>query len=337
MSLFEVPRAFLDAKRSLDRTLDGASRFVDQSAETFIQSVLRIKPAGTGLKEESEEVEWLEGERSQLRYRRDTLWAIPKMWIEMAAGAIGAGTYVFGAAHHSLPAKATGLAIASGVKGVLLWADLGRPDRVWKVFAKPSKSWIARGSWAFAAFTSAGVLSLLPLPAPIRTGTKIVASTAGVVLMSYDGFFLNDSKGVPSWTKKSLTGLFIADAAQAGSSVALGLSGAPMPCVRAAATTFGLASATLHAVYINDLRHGNEASRLSARDLTRTQQRNRYLIDSLTFGTILPAIIFAIPHPSRIALSAAAGMATLGTVALRRSVLQAGIHTPVQNPPRSAK
>ncbi len=334
MADHSIPQIFQSAKSLIDKALEKSTSALDSVSESFVQNVLRIKPAETDLSAEPEEVQWLESDRTQLKYRRDTLWAVPKMWTEMAAGAVGAGAYIFGVANESKLAQTIGWGLASGVKGVLLWADLGRPDRVWKVFAKPQTSWIARGSWAFAIFAGSGAISLLPVPAAFKKPAQAVAMASGTVLMAYDGAFLNESKGVPAWTEPSLSALFFADAVQAGASVANGLAKTSPAWLRFVAGATGLATAALHGIYVQKLRDGNIAAQLSARDLTKAKQANRFLIDSLGIGTIVPAISsFVGNKPCLKAVGAVSSM--IGTYSLRRAVLQAGVHAPVQNPPRS--
>lgn len=336
MSRYTIPKPIVWAKKAIDRGLDACSEVVDKGAESFVSNVLKIRPAEPAVNDDvPEEVEWLESDRSQLKYRRDSLWAIPKMWTEMAAGAAGAGTYIVSRAAGNQVGMVAGWAVAAGVKGVLLFTDLGRPDRVWRVFAKPSTSWIARGSWAFATFAGAGAVSLLPFaPEPVRKGSGIVADAAGVFLMTYDGLFLKESKGVASWNSNTLPLLFLADAVQVGANVAGGMTRTAPGWMRALSVGSSAVSAGLHYAYVSELDNGNTAAKLSARDLTETAGKNRFVGDSFSLGTVVPAAINVLFGNKPCARSVAGAASAIGTLALRRSVLQAGIHAPVQNPPR---
>lgn len=329
-----IPQVFLDAKRIIDDTLEKGTSILDAAAETIVQNVFRIKPAKEKLSDQPEEVQWLEGERTQLKYHRDHTWAVPKMWAEMTAGAVGSGSYIFGVANSSKVAQVIGWGLGTGVKGILLWADLGRPDRIWKVFAKPNTSWISRGSWAFAFFAGSGAISLLPLPDVFKKPAQAVAVASGAVLMSYDGLFLHDSRGIPAWTDVILPPLFVADAIQAGSTLADALAARNANWLRCVSSVAGVTTAALHGVYVIRLQDGDIASQLSARDLIKGRQANRYLIDSLLIGTIIPTIA-TLSSDKPFAKAIAASSSMLGTYSLRRAVLQSGIHAPVKNPPRS--
>lgn len=279
---------------------------------------------------DDEEISWLESNRHELPYRRDKLWAVPQMWWEMSFGEIGAGAYIAGAATGNKASMATGWAISVACKGVLLWADLGRPDRLFRVFAKPNSSWISRGALAYAGFSVAGGISLLPLPKLISSVASAVASACASVLGSYDGLFLQRAKGVQSWTDSTIPALFAVNGMAGGVHLAnaLGDSGR----VSCASALSSVAGTGLGAIYASHLAKGSTAERLSARDLLEGVQQDRFLALGLGLGGVGAAALSVVP--SKLAKSIGAGLAVLGVVGMRRAVLEAGIHAPVIDPPR---
>ena len=282
-----------------------------------------------------EEIGWLESGRSELPYRRDKLWAVPQMWNEMALGSIGAATYIAACAAANPVGMTAGWALASGGKGLLLLADLGRPERFPRVFAKPGTSWIARGSWAFATFATAGAASLLP--GPCQSAAKAVAGTSAAVLITYDGFFLNRAKAVASWLPRSLPWMLAAGATTAGAALASALGdgkSATLPVATVASAACGIGCT---AGYLTELSRGNTAARLSARDLVEGPQRDRFLGTGIVLGAIAPAVLSSLGAGSARSRTWSAAAACVGVVAVRRAVLQSGIHAPVIDPPRTSQ
>lgn len=337
------------AKALVGSVMAFASDWVDRSAERIVRDVVGLRPSedavgGPSPRTEQEpasrfadeeEVSWLESGRTQLPYRRDSLWAVPQMWWEMALGGAGAATYAVSSVTRNPLGMAAGWALAAGGKGVLLLADLGRPERFPKVFAKPGTSWIARGSWAFAAFAGAGAVSLLPgLPRGLRVGAEAVADAASAVLMTYDGLFLNDSTSVASWRPRTLPALFAANAVQTGTAVASALSPRPPAWLRPAGLAASAVVGGTATAYVRGLAKGPTAARLSARDLVEADQRDRFLVTGGLLGTVLPAVVAACGSRSATARAVSGAAAAIGVEAIRRAVLQAGVHAPVIDPPR---
>lgn len=279
---------------------------------------------------DEEEIAWLESGRHELPYRRDRLWAVPQMWYEMTLGEVGAGAYLAGAATGSVPAMAVGWGLSTIGKGTLLAADLGRPERLIRVFRKPDTSWISRGSWAYAGFSLIGGLSLLPLPEPVRRASRGVAAACAAVVGSYDGLFLHEAKSVAAWANSAVPMLFAVNGMAGGVQIANALTN--HRSVRAAAAIGSASGAGIAAWYAASLAAGNTAARLAARDLLEGVQRNRFLINGIAAGGLGAALLGL--GKARWARAAAGSLAGLGVLGMRRAILQAGIHAPVIDPPR---
>ncbi|WRS30108.1 hypothetical protein U6G28_11490 [Actinomycetaceae bacterium MB13-C1-2] len=325
-----------------------ASSWAENAAEHIVRDVFGLIPASEVASESSdddhkpsqfadaEEISWLESDRKELPYRRDTHWAIAPMWWEMAFGGIGAATYSVSSIAKNPVGMAVGWVIGAGGKGLLLLGDLGRPERFPRVFSKPQTSWISRGSWAFAVFGACGAVSLIPaLPKGVRAAAALAANAGAGVLTVYDGLFLNDAVSVASWRSRKLPALFGTNAVQAGAALTAGLAGARPTWISAVIVGGGAAASALSTDYVSELAQGNTAARLSARDLVEDKQKLRFLVMGIGVGTLVPMAMTITGRNSRMANALTAAAACAGVVSIRRSVLQAGIHAPVIDPPRT--
>lgn len=361
-SMFTAPAQPIHyVARKADEAFEAADRALDACAEAICSKILKVTPApaapieyynnpsparqhGSAPAPTAPDLTTLPVDAPVQRpYRHDTLWAVPKMWWEMTAGGIGAGTYAIGSATGNVPAMAAGWAATAAGKGSLLLLDLGRPERVWRVFAKPNTSWIARGSAAFGTFAVAGAAGLglrllgASKAAPVA---EAVATAATSILLTYDGFFLKDSASVSGWQTKEIPWMFGSNAVLAGAALTGALAPLTGTSVRRTAcigtTTAAAATATVAfaATHLNELNHGDNAARLTHRELTEGPQSPTFLAGAGLLGTLAPAALaLATRHmPSRAANMArwiSAGLAATGVLHMRRSILQSGIHAPV--------
>lgn len=265
--------------------------------------------------------------------RRQTDWALPQMWWEMTFGAVGAGAFLVSAASGSTIGMIVGWVLVAVLKGVLLLADLGRPERVWRVFAKPRTSWIARGSWAFAVFSATGLVAcalrlfnLWPSLVGVAAGVACIAS---VILISYDGFFLMVSTGVYGWHSGALPLLFAADALLVGSALVAALSGSVTPALSWLVLATAVAKILAAWSYVVDIGSGLESARISWHLLTQGSLRPMFVFVGLGVGSGVPLVIAAasfVVSVNPVGWAAAVICAAFGVWAIRVSVLKAGVH-----------
>lgn len=273
--------------------------------------------------------------RLQIGYHRDTNWAVPEMWVEMAAGGIGAGTFLASALTGSVPGMVAGFVLTAAVKGTLLLFDLGRPERVWRVFSKPGTSWISRGSWAFAAFAGAGGIvtaaSLAGVSGALLTPLVALASLAAIVLLVYDGFFLNASAGVAGWRSSVLPFFFAANGAATGAALTAALMANPPAALGWIAAGLFATAAALGFGYLSDLRHGLKSSRVTEHELTKGDQAVDFMVGAGLVGAVIPAGLAALAATGvlPIAMVKAAALGAVGVYFSRKAVLKAGVHAPV--------
>lgn len=334
-------RPILGFQNLVDQAIRKTEKFLDSTADLILKKVVKVEPhpepepdpvaATNVLSDEYEE----SGFRMKSGFKQDDNWAIPHMWVEMTAGGIGAGTFLASLAASNPAGMTVGFALTAVMKGILLWADLGRPDRVWRVFAQPNKSWIARGSWAFAAFcVFGGISTLAALLSVGGTGvmlSSIVAIIASLVLLVYDGFFLNDSTGVAGWRSSVLPFWFATNSSAAGVALTALLGSASTGFLRLASALFGIAGAMGYA-YLRDLLRGGASARTSARQLTDGDQKIPFVVGAGILGSGVPAMLSgmaAIGVAPTLNIFSAAALGVIGVYYSRQSTLSSGVHTPV--------
>lgn len=347
MSRIQPPLPIRRAQELLRTVIQRVETVLDQTAEVIVRDVIGLtvvddgpiagQPASAASMATAGRTEYddmITEFPLEIGYHRDKNWAVPEMWLEMTAGGIGAGTFVASALTGSVPGMMIGYGLTVGVKGALLLLDLGRPERVWRVFAKPRTSWIARGSWAFAAFalaggaaTLAGLAGTSALAAPL-TALALVAS---LVLLTYDGFFLNASTGVEGWRSSVLPFFFGANAVATGAALTGALLVNPPGGLLVGAAVGFLMAGGLGYAYVSDVRSGPKAARVSQHELTGGAQSVEFVVGAGVTGVAMPLAVSGLVALG--ALPAAFGVlaAALGAVGVlysRKSVLAAGVHAP---------
>lgn len=265
-------------------------------------------------------------------YKRDTRWAVPLMWWEMAFGAYGAGTFAVSACRGNLPGMAFGWLNGTVGKGLPLLLDLGRPERLWRVFAKPGTSWIARGSYAFVIFAGSGASAIACEQMGWKraaTASKVVAVAASGVLATYDGKFLGQSSAVSGWQTAPLPFAFGADALKTGSLLAGALCAPRLPQI-ALTVASAASSALIFRQHLADLESSQDpAARLTRVELLGGRQKTNFVTAGMILGTAVPAALAVVGSKSRLARVAGAGLAAVGTLLTRKAVLKSGIHSPI--------
>lgn len=272
----------------------------------------------------------------EFEYRPDTLWARPVMWWEMALGAAGVGTYLASAANGSRPGRLLGAGLVLGGKGSLLMADLGRPERALRVFRMPHTSWISRGAWSLGIFSAGVVGQLIADERRVRPSSKIAAEAvtalAALLLISYDGLFLNASKGVGSWTRSALPVLLTANGVLTGATISRLVAPAEQPAGRVLTIAAGATQVGAAACYLHQLAAGDASCQASAAVLRAGHERRRARIGAGLIGTGVPLAAALLGPRRRAPQLLAASAALLGATWLRKSVLRAGRHAPIIAP-----
>jgi len=114
------------------------------------------------------------------------------------------------------------------ITGVLLIADLKRPERFYMIMLRPNwSSWLARGSFLIAgygallsAWAGLGFLGMASSPG-IRWGLGIPTAILGLLTAAYTGWLFAQAKGRVLWMKRGYWFQLVVQAALAGSAALL--------------------------------------------------------------------------------------------------------------------
>lgn len=260
---------------------------------------------------------------------------------------VAAGTWLFALLFDTRAGLAVAFVLA-GLGGIAHLANLGRPERFWKMVAHVRTSWIARGFFGLSFFLAGAFLYLVPLYAPgVLWGSGSLAAGIGyglaivgmLVLMGYMGFVYTASKGIPFWNSPLHPALYIAYALRGGIaallvSMALGAQGS------ASLSQLLLLWAGITAVVVafflleihGALTSGNPAARRSVHDLLAGRLAITFYGGTLALGLLLPAwfVWAGLSGPLSLGAMAVLGLASaFGDFFMKYSTIRAGVYLPV--------
>jgi formate-dependent nitrite reductase membrane component NrfD len=139
----------------------------------------------------------------------------------------GIGQFVdFGVDRRVLQLVAPVIALAFlGLTGGLLVGDLKRPERFWKILARPQwRSWLARGAFIITAY-GAALMAWVAL-AVLHAGTAVELLAPGLIVLGaltagYTAPLLNQCEGRDLWQSRLLLPHLLAHALSAGIAVVI--------------------------------------------------------------------------------------------------------------------
>lgn len=194
---------------------------------------------------------------------------------------------------------------------VLLFLDLGHPERFWRAFFRPTTSWISRGCFFISVLMVLGAIELaLQLPGSdfpawleggaVRTLLQAAVAAAAVLVMVYTGFVLSPSPAIPFWNSAFFPIIFFAYSLLAGIDILILASpllpGAPLDLTVLEKNQNYLALICLLLVlsHISVMSSSAMAARESIRLLIRGRWSIWFLGGVLGIGLILP-LLFGLP------------------------------------------
>lgn len=114
------------------------------------------------------------------------------------------------------------------VSAFCLLLDLGRPQRFFLLFTRPTPSLLTFGSFALlaslavsAALAAVHLMAPRPAPAPLRTVLEAAAVVLAFALMVYTGLYMALMEAVPLWNNAALPVLLALSSASSGVAVVL--------------------------------------------------------------------------------------------------------------------
>jgi formate-dependent nitrite reductase membrane component NrfD len=206
--------------------------------------------------------------------------------------------------------------------GVLLVADLKRPDRFYFLFTKPNwRSWLVWGAWIILIYGALATLWLLLGVARLPLALGLIAwaaALAGLSTAGYSAFLFGQAEGRDFWQSPLLLPhlLLAAFAAGAASLALLGLwLGAGATLLGALATVLGAAAVLGFLVALLELYgpHPNQDVAAAAHLLRGGAYASQFWLGAGLLGTGLPVLLAAAYAGT--GLGALLGLGALGALA----------------------
>jgi formate-dependent nitrite reductase membrane component NrfD len=191
---------------------------------------------------------------------------------------------------------------------LLLFFDLGRPERFWRAFFRPLTSWISRGCIFITLLFVLGAIELalqlpgLELPAwlsggALRTSLQVGAGGAAILVMVYTGFVLSPSPAIPFWNSAFFPIIFFAYSLLAGVDILILASPLlPGPSVDLISlekiqSYLALGCFLLILSHISVMSSSAVAARESIRLLTRGRWAGLFLGGVIGAGLVIPLVL----------------------------------------------
>jgi formate-dependent nitrite reductase membrane component NrfD len=259
---------------------------------------------------------------------------------------VAAGAWLFGL----LYASRAGLLLAfvlAALGGIAHLINLGRPERAWRMMAKPGTSWVARGFWGLSLFLIGAFIYLVPLW--VRGGWSsdsllgqfgYVLSVLGMItLMGYMGFVYATSKAIPFWNSPLHPALYVSYALRGGVAGLLlvqafgaaslaGFHELLMWWIALTAIVAAFFALELHGAWTG----GNPAAKRSVEELFAGRMALAFYGGTLALGLVVPAglVWWGLYGQASLAAMALLALASaLGDFFMKYATIRAGVHLPV--------
>ena len=254
-------------------------------------------------------------------------WQVPAYLVSKA---VGAGLLIVGAAGTALGllpssplfttiAPALAVLLMAITTGLLVW-DLDRPERFWKILARPQwRSWLTRGAVVLIAFAAAaGLLWFANVSGRVGLARALTwpAVALAVLAAVYSAFLFAQAEGRDLWQSRLLPWHLLVQSVMAGAAgfLLIGpLFGLDAGAARMLAGVFA-ASLALDLLITGGefgLPHEGAIAATAARMITRGRYAPHYW-GSLACGILIPLAVAALAKSSPVALAAAGALALAG-------------------------
>ncbi len=267
------------------------------------------------------------------------------LWLALYTGGLGGGLYLVSLFFDNLTGMLAGLLIVAVLKGSFHIAFLGKPLRFWRIMFRPHTSWLARGFIFVVLFVGSAAIQLIlsySVPGSIwELLFKIAAGAAAFGVAIYTGFVLNHVKAVSFWNSPLLPVLFIMCGLMGGFGLLtlIGLLGGDinMHIAEAGSRWLLIINVLLIVVYLWSAMKRDETGKRSVVDQMRGKSALTFWAGVVGLGIAIPLIIAVFSYFIGDATSAILIVGVVcevaGGMALRYSILKAGIYKPLFSTP----
>jgi len=282
-----------------------------------------------------------------VRHQREWGWLVITY---LFLGGAGAGLFLISLYIDHAWAGVLGLLVVI-LGTLLLFLDIGRPERFWRAFLRPQTSWISRGCFFISlliVFGGVHLASQLLGPGFLRWGSetflgefsKAAAAGAAILVMIYTGFVLSPSPAIPFWNSALFPIIFFAYSLLAGIDFLL-LSSPVLPgpsvdliFLEKTQTYLGFACLLLILSHLSVMSSSAVAARESIRLLTRGRWAGLFLGGVIGAGLVIPLLLAwpIVGHEVRTIFAFTAALALLrlfGDYLFRFLVIRVGLYDPL--------
>jgi sulfite dehydrogenase (quinone) subunit SoeC len=284
----------------------------------------------------------LGGEEFGCGFRLQTTWS----WSMATAfffGEIGAGLFFVSLVFGFRTGLVVGLLLTAVGKTAGHLVHLGQPTRAWRAIFRLNSSWISRGLLAIVVFTACGTLHILDvagltfglLPHALSPVVTVLAGTAAVVVMVYQGFAMSHSTAIALWSTGLMPIISFTYALLSGICLMRVLAydfelrnAAALDLVRTGLVLYGLMAliGLLHSAKYN-----SPGGRLSAVLLSKAGFAKWFILLVMVVGLIVPGLL-AMFAPRNLPLELVVAAAVLaGYYSFRVLLLKAAVYEPIQS------
>jgi formate-dependent nitrite reductase membrane component NrfD len=264
------------------------------------------------------------------------------MWLAMFSIELGAGTFVVS----SIVGNAIGMLVGWLVCGVLGGGFhlifLGRPFRFWRMVLSSGwrSSWISRGLIFVSLFLGLGLIYMaLTQWASSPVALMVVVDVFAVLTVIYVGFVMASVNGIALWNTPLLPVLYFVLGIWGGLGITLlvlNIAGgnSDSSTVEEWSRIFLIAFAFIVFVYLFSIRYQGSAGKTSVQAIVAGKMAPFFWVGVVLLGTALPAGValatwlgdWSIPTAF---LAVLIVFELLGDLALRYSILKAGLYAPL--------
>jgi formate-dependent nitrite reductase membrane component NrfD len=225
--------------------------------------------------------------------------------------------------------------ILAMVTGLTDMAHLSKPMRFWRMILKPKTSWISRGFIFIWLFLGAAAIQLALTywaeGTAVETVFKVLGGIMAFGVAIYSGFVVGYVGAIKIWNSAIIPLLFVVAGVTGGLSLLMIISVGEASLGADVATALKyvlIAYAVCVAIYLWVATYESTAARDSAMRILKGNIASVFWLLVILLGIAIP-IIMLFASDATAVLVIAGILAIIGGVALRYSILKAGVYSPL--------
>lgn len=225
--------------------------------------------------------------------------------------------------------------ILAGVTGLTDMAHLTKPKRFWRMMLKPKTSWISRGFIVIWLFLGAAAIQLAistwGSAGAAETTFKVIAGILAFGVAIYSGFVVGYVGAIKLWNSAIIPILFVVAGITGGLALLMAIGVGRVGLsedVALALRVVLIGYAVCVAIYLWVATYESTAARDSAMRIIKGNLASVFWLLVVLLGIVIP-IIMLFATDATAALVIAGILVVVGGIALRYSILKAGVYSPL--------